>query len=695
MKKIIKLSFVVSLIGSAVLPAQLINVNFETFTPRERALAPENKLEGPAGGLGTKWNQFLKEAAKGATSPALVDSKGEKTTISIQTNFTEARSNGKSKTPIYESYATDFGKAAARTVTIAGLKPQKIYDVWLSALRSGAEPFVATWSTPNPVSIKPKQVLDNRLYKGDFNFEPEANYIVFRAVEANASGAVILNVQGASPTGGFDGKYRAGLSCIQISPGTPFVPLEITSVSFSKKAEKVDVTWKSNPGESYGIYFSKDNKNFIQYPPAVIPANASGHKTSLTAFVNPFPNTKPYIKMGRPDLVDPKAVNIWTNGSSLNLVFSEQIREGLATNPANFTITDGSGSSVPVASAKYGLTNKNIMLTPKGSLKPKEAYTVTMNNLKDNAGRALGGSNKLSIKTFDNNPKGIKVFILSGQSNMVGRGESEKGNGGVDGAIGSLRYMVKSDPKNYGHLVDTKENWAARPDVKIKWGGNKGNLQVGFGKRAQFGPEIGAGNVLGDHYKQPVLIIKTAWGGKSLETDFRSPRQVANRGGETGFYYLAMMEQVRDALDDFDTEFPEFSGKGYQIAGFGWHQGINDVFSVKTSGNYEANMVDFIKSVRDELGQPNLPFSIATTSHRRDPMPELQTGVINAQLAVANAKKYPEFAGNVFSTDAAPFHRLKAVSPDGDWTHWNDNGETLYLIGKAIGDGLVKMISSK
>ena len=56
--------------------------------------------------------------------------------------------------------------------------------------------------------------------------------------------------------------------------------------------------------------------------------------------------------------------------------------------------------------------------------------------------------------------------------------------------------------------------------------------------------------------------------------------------------------------------------------------------------------------------------------------------------------KYPEFAGNVFTTDTAPFQRAPSVSPDNDWTHWNDNGETLYLIGKAIGDGLVRMIPS-
>lgn len=372
MKMITKLSFALSLIGSAVLQAQLINVNFETFTPREGTLAAEEMLEGPAGGLGSKWNQLVKDAAKDATSAPLIDSKGEKTTVTIKTNFTEGRSSGKPKTPIYGSCATDFGKAATRKVTIAGLKPKEIYDVWVSALRTGGEPLVATWSTPNPVSIKPKQVLDNRLYNGDFNFEPEANYIVFRAVEADDAGTIVLDVKGASPADGFNGDYRAGLSALQISSGTPFVPLDITDVSFFKNTEKIDVTWMSNPGESYGIYFSLDNKNFTQYPPAEIPASASGNKTSLTGFVNPFPNKKPSIKIGRPDLVDPKVINIWTNGTSLNLVFSEQIREGLATDSANFTISDSSGVKVKVASASYGLTNETIVLTPSGSLKTSE-----------------------------------------------------------------------------------------------------------------------------------------------------------------------------------------------------------------------------------------------------------------------------------------------------------------------------------
>ena len=412
-------------------------------------------------------------------------------------------------------------------------------------------------------------------------------------------------------------------------------------------------------------------------------------------FVNPFPDAQNvWVKIGPADLVNPTIKRIWTGGADLHLIFSEQINESLSTNPENYTITDGNGDSVPLASAAYGLSNTEIVLTPASPLAPDQIYTVTTNRLTDLAGRALAGSNTATTKTFDRNPAGVKVFIIAGQSNMIGRGESEKGAGGVDGAIGSLRYLVNNDPDNYGHLVDINGEWAPRPDVKIKWGSRKDDLEIGFGSTpgSQFGPELGIGNVLGDHYDEPILLIKTAWNGKNLETDFRSPRAVVNRGGVTGSFYLEMMKQVRDALDDFNSEFPALAGQGYQIAGFGWHQGLGDILNATNAQNHEANLVDFIKSTRDEFGQPNLPFSIASTSHYRTPRYSGQFDVMDAQFAVAESTNYPEFAGNVITTDTAPFYRPLAVSPANDWAHWNRNGETLYLIGKAIGDALIEML---
>src|SRR5437588_9022719 len=67
------------------------------------------------------------------------------------------------------------------------------------------------------------------------------------------------------------------------------------------------------------------------------------------------------------------------------------------------------------------------------------------------------------------------------------------------------------------------DKWAERPDVWVKFLDRKGNLTVGFGSPGCVGPELGFGTVVGDRYDEQVLLIKTAWGGRSLYRDFRSP----------------------------------------------------------------------------------------------------------------------------------------------------------------------------
>ena len=303
--------------------------------------------------------------------------------------------------------------------------------------------------------------------------------------------------------------------------------------------------------------------------------------------------------------------------------------------------------------------------------------------------------------TRDNNPNGVKVFILAGQSNMVGHGKADEGHDGVRGAIGSLRYQVEHDPKNYGHLVNKDGTWKIRDDVKVWWrdsdinaprGVIKGNLKIGYSQSRNpgwIGPEYGFGWTIADRLKRPVLIIKTAWGGKSLNVDFRPPSAVAARGGEVGPYYKALIEYTRDCVSNFGTEFPEWKSKGYRIAGIGWHQGWNDRVDATASANYEANLVDLIKDLRTEFGNPKLPVSITTTSMA--PPPE-RTAVELAQLAVADPKKYPVFNGNVKTTDTRPFWRDASVSPSNFGYHWNHNGESEYLNGKAMAEKMAEML---
>src|SRR4051794_1985357 len=109
--------------------------------------------------------------------------------------------------------------------------------------------------------------------------------------------------------------------------------------------------------------------------------------------------------------------------------------------------------------------------------------------------------------------KPVKVFILAGQSNMEGKAK-----------VSLLEYQAKQPATRefFKHLLNGGK-WAERDDVWVKFGDRKGKLTVGFGSPGCIGPELGFGEVVGDRYPEQVLLIKTAWGGRSLFRDFRSP----------------------------------------------------------------------------------------------------------------------------------------------------------------------------
>jgi hypothetical protein len=323
----------------------------------------------------------------------------------------------------------------------------------------------------------------------------------------------------------------------------------------------------------------------------------------------------------------------------------------------------------------------------------------------------------------------VKVFILAGQSNMVGYGKSLNGlnpdydpnqpqsptnQREIPGGIGSLTWAVATMPEKFGHggtdpLVDANGNWLVRDDVNIyarmevfmepNPAGfiRKGPHTIGFGRQNTTqqkwnGPDYGFGHVVGNALMQDVLIIKVATGGTSLHVDWRSPTAVANRGGEVGKMWPHMLDTVNSVLANLDTEFPEYAGQGYQIAGFGWHQGWNDRVNATYVNQYEANMVDFIADVRSAFGK-NLPFVIGNTGMD---MPEDQNSsawkLVNAQNAIADFTKYPGHEGNVAVVNTVPMYRDSTESPSTFGYHWNHNGITYYEIGAGMGEAMLQII---
>ncbi|MBX7106526.1 MAG: sialate O-acetylesterase [Gemmataceae bacterium] len=293
----------------------------------------------------------------------------------------------------------------------------------------------------------------------------------------------------------------------------------------------------------------------------------------------------------------------------------------------------------------------------------------------------------------------VKVFVLAGQSNMEGQAVVDLDGKNYNDGKGNLASLFRDPAKMpmVGHLKNDKGEWATRDDVWVRYQREKkpllaGPLSVGFavyGGKGHFGPELQFGHVVGNHFDNQVLLIKTAWGGKSLYKDFRPP----NSGGEVGPYYTKMLDEVRTALANLKTDFPGYRGQGYELAGFVWYHGWNDgVDPKKAIPEYEQNLVNLIHDVRKEWNAPKLPVVVGELT---GPWVEAPGAWATLRKAQAAAARRPEFAGNVAFVETHDFVRPAKESPNpGHGHHEFGNAETYFLVGDALGKAMVKLCAS-
>jgi len=283
----------------------------------------------------------------------------------------------------------------------------------------------------------------------------------------------------------------------------------------------------------------------------------------------------------------------------------------------------------------------------------------------------------------------MKVFILAGQSNMEGQGvvsmDHEKHyNGGKGNLEWSMKHSASAPMMK--HLKDADGQWVVRDDVtisfKVKDTVRKGGLTVGYtgyGGSSHIGPELQFGHVIGDFFKEPVLLIKTAWGGKSLYVDFRPP----SSGGEVGPYYTKMIEEVHAAL-------AELKGQEYEIAGFVWQQGWNDMCNKDAIPEYADNLVNLVKDLRKEFNAPNMPVVVGELGNggpvKGGAMADFRTAQRDGTKRIKNA---------VF-VETTDFARPKELSPNvGHGHHWCGNAESYFLIGNALAEGMKSLLGDR
>lgn len=331
------------------------------------------------------------------------------------------------------------------------------------------------------------------------------------------------------------------------------------------------------------------------------------------------------------------------------------------------------------------------------------------------AGAALAQDMPPPLPKPDDKPgaagKPIKVFILMGQSNMVGMGDI-----GPESAKGTLTYLTKTD-KKYPWLVDG-DKWTERKDVyyydaRVKKGAP---LSPTANNGKSIGPELGFGYVMGHVLEEPVLVLKSCIGNRSLGWDLLPPgsKQYTFEGKtyagykdtpeswvegqpkkEVNWYagkqYDDDMANAKEALKTLTKWYPGYKDQGYEIAGFVWWQGHKDTGNPAHASKYEENLARLIESLRKDYDVPKAKFVLATGCG--NPGREgLGLKIAEAQLAIADAKKHPAFVGNVKVLDSRELWRGADVSPKNQGYHYNRNAETYLEVGLRLGWAMAELL---
>ncbi len=312
----------------------------------------------------------------------------------------------------------------------------------------------------------------------------------------------------------------------------------------------------------------------------------------------------------------------------------------------------------------------------------------------------------------------VQVYILLGQSNMLGFGKT---NGGE----GSLEHAVR-EKQLYPYLVNDSGDWTERKDVRNVrvMGSGTGGMKLFNNewltiKGNAIGPEIGIGHHLGGAVDAPVLLLKSCIGNRALgwdllppgseEFEFTDDKGVTwvhpgykgsperwEKGADpkpinwyAGMQYDGDIARAKSVLAELDQYYP--GAKGYEVAGFFWWQGDRDSRSAALSSRYEQNLVHLIEQLRKEFNSPNAKFVCATLGQTPKGSTDNGGKILDAMMAVdGQSGKYPQFKGNVATVYT---HPLSLGGNSG--SHYGGNAETYMNVGEAMGKAMVKLLAGE
>ena len=258
----------------------------------------------------------------------------------------------------------------------------------------------------------------------------------------------------------------------------------------------------------------------------------------------------------------------------------------------------------------------------------------------------------------------MPVFIVAGQSNATGYA--------TNSAVLSAPWQAAQPNVLYSGEGGTAVNWVplhapTQTQTTLYWGSG-------------FGPELTLGQTISSLTgNKPVGIVKYAVNGSDLVHDW-NPQYFTDpyyHPGANNYNYLK--SRVTDSLTNLPFQQGGATGK---VAAFFWMQGESDALQGRTTAQYEADLTNFIATVRTDYGA-NLPFIFGLINNADSVFN--QPGVTfsgpntaairQAQKDIASASSNPAFSlghliPNTYLVDTDAFARDNAS----DLLHFNNQG---------------------
>lgn len=423
--------------------------------------------------------------------------------------------------------------------------------------------------------------------------------------------------------------------------------------------------------------------------------------TVRSIFINPLRNKSSLALFAASLLlIHPASARTWTSSDGSKTFDGELVAYDAETGSVSVELVNG-----------QNITFKQEVLSPADIQFLKEKGTVvaatTTSSSSSSSGSGIAKSVPDELPDPDGKPadmsKPVQVFILMGQSNMLGFGK-------ITGGEGSLENAVKTKNK-YPYLIDDAGEWTERMDVR--------NVRVMNGQQfnnewmkitgGNIGPEIGIGHYLGHAIDAPVMVLKSCIGNRSLGWDLLPPGsksyefngktypgyrgtpedpvgngEIPDAGWYAGKQYDDDIASAKAVLDDLNNHYPD--AKSYEVAGFFWWQGDKDMRKPEHFERYELNLIQFIKALRKEFNAPDAKFVSASLGQTSKGSKKGDGKILDAMEAVSKSND-PELKGDVGFVYSHPLSMGGSSSG-----HYSGNAETYMNVGEAMGKAMVELL---